>query len=873
MGFPFARLWMMVSLLFCLFLTPPPAGSQGSAPAPATAPREGALSPDLLPRLLAEGAAALEQAAARLKEVQAQAERLAEKAAGELQLYKARAATLKASLAVGEVAWQQAEAELKEVTQGLERLTADLKALGQLRDQVVQEAQAKARARATLEEELARLAKARHPISGTPALRQAAGRYLQLARDYEREAARLQGLMDKRLSELTQGRGELAAAREQLAASLDQAWWSRLFTRSTYVAGLKRLQAQVEDTRQALLALPGRVAELGGRVIASGALAAYLKSRAAPLTGLVLLLLGLTVAALRLRRLVLPHLEGWQGQAEELSPRVILHLAQVAVSQLTLVAWWAWLLLALLTLELLPHPAASLTVLATGVLLARRLGRRLVHRVFAGPEAGGILPLDAATARFYRRHLRRLATYILLFGVLGLTAARVLGFSPGSRELLTYLFQVGLLGWSLWILRPRYFETLVSELPVPAWFQRRGVLRLLRGLIFLLLGLIILTELLGFQALSLYLAQAAAASGLAVVAAWVLWQGLRAAVKHFLHPRHGRLTARMAVRPEVAERSYRTLKHALLTLVVAATLVAALSFWGIRPAHLARALEWLSYGPALGPLRLSPLSLGAVVLILYGGFWFSRLSRAFLEVNIYPRRDWDPGITYTISTTLHYVVLILSGLLALNVLGVPLANVALVAGALGVGIGFGLQNIVNNFLSGLILLFERPIKVGDLLVVDGQWGTVKEIRVRSTVFQTADKAVLIIPNSELLSSKIVNWTHFGWGPTRITLKVGVSYGSDVALVTRILLDICAANPRVAPEPPPQVFFEAFGDSSLNFNVWVHVNTPADRIPATHELNSAILAAFRAQGIEIPFPQRDLHLKTWPLPPLPPAEGA
>jgi small-conductance mechanosensitive channel len=821
--------------------------------------------------VLTEGAAALEQAGARLKDLQAQAERLHEKAAGELQLYKAKAATLKASLAVGEVALPRAEAELKELGQGVERLAADLKALGHLRDQVVQEAQAKAKARAILEEELAGLTASRHPLSRTPGLRQAASRYLALARDFERTAAQLTGQLEKRLAELSQGQAELAAAREQLAASLDQAWWARLFTRSTYVAGLERLRAQVADTWQALLALPARVAELGRRLATSGALAAYLGAKAAPLTGLLLLLVGMTVAAVRLGRLVVPRLGDWQAAAEELSPRVILHLAHLVASQLALVALWVWLLLALMTLELGSHPAAYLTALAGGVLLARRLTRQLVNRVFAGPQAGGILPLDEATARFYRRHLRRLATYILLFGVLGLTTARVLGFSPGSRELLTYLFQVGLLGWALWILRPRYFETLVSELPVPAWFQRRGVLRLLRGLIFLCLSLIILTELLGFQALSLYLAQAAAGSGLAVVAAWVFWQGLRAALKHFFHPRHGRVSGRLPVRPEVAERSYRTLKHTLLAGVVAATLVMALSFWGMRPAHLARILEWLNYGPALGPIRLSPLALGAAILIVYGGFWFSRLLRAFLEMNLYPRRDWDPGVCYTISTTLHYVVLILTVLTALNVLGVPLANVALVAGALGVGIGFGLQNIVNNFLSGLILLFERPIKVGDLLVVDGQWGTVKEIRVRSTVFQTADKAVLIIPNSELLSSKIINWTHYGWGPTRLTLKVGVSYGSDVALVTRILLDLCAANPRVAPEPPPQVFFEAFGDSSLNFTIWVHVNTPGDRVPATHELNRAIFEAFRAHGIDIPFPQRDLHLKGWP--PLPPSGAA
>lgn len=870
-----ARFWFRILFLLSVAISlcpvPRPGLAQSGAPAAAAAPREGPLTPELLPRMLTEGAAGLEKAAAQLRELQGEAARLQEKASRELQLSRAKAATLKASLAVGQVSVSQAETDLKELSRGLESLAQDLKALEQLREKVEKERTATAQARTTLEEELAGLAKSRHPISRRPELRQAADRYLALAREYEREAERLRGQLEKGLTELRQGHGELAAAREQLAATLEQAWWTRLFTRSTYIAGLERLKGQAGEIWQTLLALPGRGADLLARTLSSGALAAYLAAKAGPLTGLFFLVLLIMVAGVRLSRSLTPRLREWEAAAEELSPRVILHLGQLVASHLALVALWVWLWVAVWTLDLWPHPGARLAVLTAGVLLARRLGRQLVARVFAGPVTGGILPLDEATARFYRRNLRRLATYILLFGVLGLNAARLLGFSPGSRELLTYLFQVGLLGWALWALRPRYFETLVSELPVPAWFQRRGVLRVLRGLVYLLLALIILTELLGFQTLSAYLAQGAAGSGLAVVAAWFLWQGLRAGLKYLLHPRRGRLSDRLPVRPEVVERSYRTLLHAFLTLVVAATAVVALSFWGLQPGHLSRLVQWLDYGPRLGPVHLSPLALAAATLILAGGLWFSRLARAFLEVNVYPRREWDPGICYTISATLHYVVLILTVLLALNALGVPLAHVALVAGALGVGIGFGLQNIVNNFLSGLILLFERPIKVGDLLVVDGQWGTVREIRVRSTVFQTVDKAVLIIPNSELLSSKIVNWTHYGWGPTRISLKVGVGYGSDVDLVTRILLEICRHNPRVAPDPPPQVFFEAFGDSSLNFTLWVHVLTPADRIPATHEINSAILAAFRAHGIEIPFPQRDLHLKAWPGTPAPPPE--
>lgn len=221
--------------------------------------------------------------------------------------------------------------------------------------------------------------------------------------------------------------------------------------------------------------------------------------------------------------------------------------------------------------------------------------------------------------------------------------------------------------------------------------------------------------------------------------------------------------------------------------------------------------------------------------------------------------------------SMHYVILVLTALTALNALGLSMTNLALVAGGLGVGIGFGLQNIVSNFLSGLILLFERPIKVGDMLVIDGQWGMVKEIRVRSTIFQTFDRYFLIIPNSDLISGKILNWTYGGWGLNRLALKVGVSYSSDPLQVTRILEEVGRANPRVVDDPPPQIFFEAYGDSSLNFNIWVFLATPGDRIPATHELNSAIFEAFQRHGIEIPFPQRDLHVRSWSheaVPPMP-----
>jgi small-conductance mechanosensitive channel len=329
-----------------------------------------------------------------------------------------------------------------------------------------------------------------------------------------------------------------------------------------------------------------------------------------------------------------------------------------------------------------------------------------------------------------------------------------------------------------------------------------------------------------------------------------------------MQPVKGAAPRKLRRQEELLRQKYFTILKVVVFFLVIGAFLLLLKAWGVDTTFLVWLSQGLNWGARLGPLNLTVLNLGLAALALYLGRWFSRFIRVFLEVRSYRRAHWDDSLLYTISNTFHYVILAIAVILALGFLGVSFGDLAIVAGGLGVGIGFGLQNVVNNFISGLILLFERPIKVGDLLIIDGKWGRVKEIRVRSTIFENSDRSVLIIPNSEMLSSKIHNWTHYGPGVNRLTLKVGVSYGSDVRQVTKVLDEVCRANPRVVPEPPPQIFFEAYGDSSLNFTIWVHLKTPADRIPATHELNSAIFEAFQAQSIEIPFPQQELIVKNW-----------
>jgi len=209
-----------------------------------------------------------------------------------------------------------------------------------------------------------------------------------------------------------------------------------------------------------------------------------------------------------------------------------------------------------------------------------------------------------------------------------------------------------------------------------------------------------------------------------------------------------------------------------------------------------------------------------------------------------------------------YGMIIAAALIALSVAGVTFQNVAIIAGALSVGIGFGLQNIVNNFVSGLILLFERPISTGDWIVVGNVEGYVRRISIRSTQIQTFDHADVIVPNSELISGSVTNWMlHDSYG--RVRVPIGVAYGSDTEAVKSTLLRIAHEHPQIVQNvrgvPDPYVLFLSFGDSALSFELRAFVRDVDQRLIVLSDLNFAIDAAFREAGIELPFPQRDVHL--------------
>ncbi|RMG64890.1 MAG: potassium transporter KefA [Bacteroidetes bacterium] len=230
-----------------------------------------------------------------------------------------------------------------------------------------------------------------------------------------------------------------------------------------------------------------------------------------------------------------------------------------------------------------------------------------------------------------------------------------------------------------------------------------------------------------------------------------------------------------------------------------------------------------------------------------------------MKYRVFADSGLEIGLQESIITISAYVAWFLGVLGALNALGFSGTSLTVAFGALGVGLGFGLQNIFNNFISGMILLFERPIQVGDAIEIDGTWGEVRKINVRSTVIQTWDNASLIIPNSEFISGRVTNWS-FKDLSLRRNINVGVAYGSDIERVRETLLEIAHAHPQVYKNPEPSVLFTDFGDSALIFRlrVWTTID---ECLRVETDIRFEIDRLFRERGIEIAFPQRDIHIRS------------
>ena len=389
-----------------------------------------------------------------------------------------------------------------------------------------------------------------------------------------------------------------------------------------------------------------------------------------------------------------------------------------------------------------------------------------------------------------------------------------------------------------------------------------------------LFGVILLAELSGQAELAEYLLVSSIRSLLVILAfgllRYLVHKGLAAAMQRA--PSRG--LALLRSNTDIVVQRLALLADALIGVVVVAGLLAG---WGLYDNPMAALRGLLVIGVNVGGERVNVGHIVAAIVVLFGAFLLSGVLQRLLVPGVLARRQVETGVQLAIARLLHYALVFVGFMLALTTLGFELTHLTLLLSAMGVGIGFGLQAMVNNFLCGLILLFERPIRVGDTIELGDQLARIHKIGLRATTVQTLDQADVILPNSDLINHQVTNWTLTN-RHARIAIPVGVAYGSDVPLVMQTLAACSTDNVAVMDAPEPSVLFRRFGDSTLDFELRVWIWNVDNRLQVISERQQEIDRRFRAAGIEIAFPQRDLHIRSVDMPaaaglPLPLQPGA
>lgn len=371
-----------------------------------------------------------------------------------------------------------------------------------------------------------------------------------------------------------------------------------------------------------------------------------------------------------------------------------------------------------------------------------------------------------------------------------------------------------------------------------------------------ILAIALIANLLGFVSLSNLIGNGILGSSYIALVLYAAVQIIRSLLTFAFHI--GPLSKLGMVKnyPELVERTiFKVLKWAAIILWAVLTL----NLLSIRQTLFNYLYKWLTAELVIGSVAISLSDVIIFAVTIWLTFAVSRLIRFILQEDVYPRVHLAGGVPYAISTVLHYILLVGGFVFAIAALGIDLTKFTILAGAVGVGLGFGLQNIVNNFVSGLILLFERPVKVGDFVQIGTHQGNLQQIGLRASVLRTLDGSEIIVPNGQLISDEVTNWT-FSDPRRRLEINVGVAYGSNPKEIMELLTKVGLDNEEVLDEPAPRTIFVGFGDNSLDFQLraWTEHDT---WVNIRSDLTFAVHTVLEEAGIEIPFPQRDLHLRS------------
>jgi len=783
--------------LACLVLASAAAAQEAPAPAPAEAPP---IAPVPLPRVAEEGEEA-ERTARKLGELAAPVPEIVEiettlpEHSANLEERARRAK----SLATDPTSLVALDEELKTWELAREQLSSSLQLLT---DRLT-----------SLETALDDLSKQRQVWKATEeAALQAVAPDTVVARirDVTQALRDAKRSVERRRDELLALQAQVAEEEQRARAALDALTEARSSFRSLLL--LRDSPALWSAVRTEPQDVPADLVETLG--VRWRALVRFLETRRDRLISHLVVLVFALAATLTLRR----RASEWRADDPRLEASGVIFERPVSAA-----------LLLVLSLTPLLHPRAPRLVDALGVVLV-------------------VIPVLRLLPRLLEPALVPAAYALSVFAVLD-RLRDVVSKSIFLERSLLLLETLAALAFLAWMLRPARLAALPAGTRIP-----RALGFALRAA-FVALAIAAIANVAGWVHLSRILAEGVLASSYVTV---VLYGGVRVL----------RTAVRAALRSRAALHLGLVRRHAadVNRWLRRAIHAAAFATWGYFALTAFGVADWAqeSIGSALGAqARFGSIgvSLGDVLafgLTLGGALLISRLLRAILDEDVLPRMPAARGVRHAVSATAQYAVLLLGFLLAISAAGVDLNKVSLLAGAFGVGIGFGLQNVVNNFVSGLILLYERPVQIGDMIEVGGVSGEVKRIGIRSSTIRTGHGAEVIVPNGDLIADRVVNWT-LSDRRRRMDVKVGVAYGSDPQRVIALLEDVAKAHPEVLAAPGPQVIFLGFGESSLDFELraWTAVFDTAGTTQS--QLAIGVNRALADAGIEIPAPRRDVRL--------------
>jgi potassium-dependent mechanosensitive channel len=459
-------------------------------------------------------------------------------------------------------------------------------------------------------------------------------------------------------------------------------------------------------------------------------------------------------------------------------------------------------------------------------------------------------PILIILRRLIDRHFFPILNALVVFYLLA-QLRRVVASLPGLSRLILLLEMGGGIIFLVWFIRSTRLPARASGTTSQKTARAGAAIGL--GLF----AAVLLADVLGYFRLANYLATGAlAAAYLAIL--FFAAAGVVAGLVFFAL--HIRPFASLGVVRRHRTLLQRRLARVVFFVALVAWALLSLDAFSLRSPLINLLRSWITAEIRFQSFHLSLGAILAFILTIWVAALLSRFIRFLLEEDIYDRFHFNRGTSYAISTLLHYVILLAGFILAIAALGMDMTKFTVIAGALGVGLGFGLQNIVNNFVSGLILLFEQPIKVGDVVQVQTEIGVIRRIGIRASIIRLFDSSELIVPNGLLISDKVTNWT-LSNRQRRIELRVGVAYGSDPKQVIELLTRVAGAHPLVAKHPAPETLMTEFGTDSLNFEVRLWTDDYDKWLQIKSDVSVAITEALAAAKIEIPFPQRDLHLQS------------